>query len=368
MARTTRTTRTPRLTRRSAFWLWAVAFLIGFVLTGLDIGVNAAVFPDGALVGLLVLLPVLLAGYWFFRRLHPIRSHPRGYALLMIGWGAFSAGGIAGIPNGSLLNIVKKLAGADLADRWGIAIAAPIDEETLKLIGVVLLALMAPQAIRGPLDGFAYGALIGFGFAVLEDYSYVFITITQKGAVQAGSAAVTSLVGRVALDLWFTHWAFTAVSGAGLGYLIGNRERPLAWRLPVAVGAFLFAVIMHAWWDSPFLAGGGWEVLRRSVILISAVAVYRVARRQYLRCFRNAAVAEVSRGVLTETETEILTHRRRRHRELRSTPHGAPRDLLIELRTAELNLIDDDLHDHEAGRALRSEIGRLRSRLEAARS
>jgi RsiW-degrading membrane proteinase PrsW (M82 family) len=364
-----RGTEMPRLRRRSAFWLWVVVFLVGFILTGIEFGLLAAVFPDSALVGL-VLLPVLLAGYCFFRRLHPIRSHPRGYALLMIGWGAFSATGIAVIANTALGDIVKKMAGLDIAGRWGAAIVAPVDEEILKLIGVVLLALMAPQAIRGPLDGFVYGALVGFGLEVLEDYRYVFTAIVQTGAVQPVPAALTSLGARGG-TLWFTHWAWTAVSGAGLGYLIGNRERPLAWRLLVAAGAFVLAVIMHAWWDSPLLAGGKWGLVwlfaKLPVTLIIAVVVYRLARRHYLRRFRDAAEAEVSRGVLTEPETEILTHRRRRRRERRRTPRGAPRDLLTELRTAELNLIDDDLHAPEAGPALRSEIGRLRSRLEAAR-
>ncbi|GAA4634409.1 hypothetical protein GCM10023196_075830 [Actinoallomurus vinaceus] len=362
-----RTTWTPQLTRRPAFWLWAVVFLIGLILTGRDMGPKSVVFPGSALVGLLVLLPVLLAGYWFFRRLHPIRSHPRRYALLMVGWGAFCAAGIAGYPNDALGDVVKKLGGLDLAGRWGDAVVAPVDEETLKLLGVVLLALMAPRAIRGTLDGFAYGALVGFGFEVLEDYSYVFIGIEQTGAVRPVPAALDSLGGRVGLSIWFTHWAFTAVSGAGLGYLIGNRGRPLAWRLLVAIGAFLLAMVMHAWWDSP-MAGGPWKIVVGPTILIIAVVVYRVARRHYLRRFRDAAEAEVRCGVLTEVETEILTHRRRRRRERRSTPHGAPRDLLTELRTAELSLIDGDLHGPDGGTALRSEIGRLRSRLETARS
>jgi RsiW-degrading membrane proteinase PrsW (M82 family) len=362
----TRMTRVPRLTRRSAFWLWAVVCLLGALMVELALERQVLIFPEGARLGLIVLIPLLLAGFWYFRRLHPIRSHPRGYALLMTAWGVFAAFGVALTANEAFNGIISKTTGLSFADRWEAAITAPIDEEILKLTGVALLALMAPRAIRGPLDGFAYGALVGFGFEIVEDFFYIFNAIVQNGAVDSTSSAIVSLIARVGYSLWWGHWAMTAVSGAGLGYLVGATGRPLARRLLVAAGAFLLAVAMHAWWDSPLLSGRLWGMLAKGlVILIIAVVVYRVARRRYLARFRDAAAAEADRGVLTAAETEVLAHRRRRRRECRRTPRGTPRRLLTDLRSAEMHLIDEDLKDLGARADLRTDVVDLRSRLEA---
>lgn len=362
----THTTKVLPLTRRSAFWLWAVLCLLGALMAVRTLAPDIMAFFDGALVGLLVLGPVLLAGFWFFRRLHPIRSHPRSYALLMTAWGLFTVPSVALVANEAFSGIITKTGGLSFADQWGAAISAPITEEILKLTGVALLALMAPQAIRGPLDGFAYGALVGFGFEVAEDYLYVFNTIVQNGAVHSTSSALSSLIARVG-SLWWGHWAMAAVAGAGLGYLAGTTGRPLARRLLVAASALLLAMAMHAWWDFPQLAGGARSLARGPAILAIAVIVYRVARRQYLARFRDAAAAEADRGVLTTAETEILTDRRRRRRERRHTPRGTPRQLLTDLRSAELNLIDKDLNDPGASADLRTDVGDLRSRLETIR-
>lgn len=362
----THTTKVSRLTPRSAFWLWAVFCLLGALMGILTLTPYVLVFFGGALVGALVLISVLLAGFWYFRRLHPVRSHPRSHALLITAWGLFAVPGVALIANEAFGGILTQMAGLSFADRWGAAISAPIVEETLKLAGVALLALMVPQAIRGPLDGFAYGALAGFGFEIAENYLYVFNTIVAHGAVHSTVSVLDSLIGRVG-TIWWGHWAMGAVAGAGLGYLVGVTGRPLARRLLVAVGAFVLTMAMHAWWDFPLLAGGTWVWARGPAILVIAVVVYRVARRRYLDRFRSAAAAEADRGVLTAAETEILTDRRRRRRERRRTPGGTPRRLLTDLRSAELDLIDTDLNDPGSSADLRTDVGDLRSRLEATR-
>jgi RsiW-degrading membrane proteinase PrsW (M82 family) len=364
----TQTTKVSRPTRRSAFWLWAAVCLACALMLGVTLGPPTLMFFDGARLGLLVLIPVLLAGFWYFRRLNPIRSYPRSHALLMTAWGVFAALGMAIPVNQAVESIIRKATGLGFADRWADTMTAPIDEELLKLTGVVLLALMAPRAIRGPLDGFVYGALVGFGCQVAEDYLYVFNAITANGAVHPTSSALGVLALRVGYSTWWSHWAMTAVSGAGLGYLIGETGRPLTRRLLVAAGAFLLALVMHAWQDSPVLSDDLWGMLVKGPpVLIIAVVVYRAARRRYLARFRDAAAAEADRGVLTAAETEVLAHRRNRRRERRRTPRGTRRRLLTDLRSAELNLIDEDLNGPGASTDLRSDVVDLRSRLETMR-
>ena len=72
---------------------------------------------------------------------------------------------------------VGKTAGPGFNSVWGASIAAPVNEEILKLLGVAALALMAPSAVRGALDGWGYGALSGLGFQFAENFLYVLNTI-----------------------------------------------------------------------------------------------------------------------------------------------------------------------------------------------
>src|SRR5262249_22775326 len=162
-------------------------------------------FPAGAAVGLGLLAPILVGGVLLFRWLHPVRSRAWSYALIAVTWGLTAAFGVAFAANTALLGIIAQTAGLAFSDPWGAAVAAPVDEETAKLAGVVLLALMAPRAIRGPLDGFGYGALVGVGFQVIEDFLYVFNTIVLTGAVHSVSAAAGSFFVRVVFGAWWSH-------------------------------------------------------------------------------------------------------------------------------------------------------------------
>jgi RsiW-degrading membrane proteinase PrsW (M82 family) len=349
--------------RQPGFWLWLPACLLGALLMGQELRPAMGAFPGGAAAGLLMLFPVLVFGFWFFRRLHPARSRPKPYALFATVWGATAACGVALIANTAFIGILDKTVGLKITDSWGAAIAAPVDEETLKLLGVAVLVLLAPRAIRGSLDGYGYGALVGVGFQVIEDFLYVFNTIVLTGATMDVGAAFGSFFARVVFGAWWSHWTFTAVSGAGLGYLTGRTDRRLPGRVLVALAGYLLAMAMHCWWNSPFLEGGLLiNMVKGLPLLVGAVLLYRVLRHRYLGRFRQVAGAEVRNGVLLSGEDEFLTHRKWRRAERRWMSSGESYDLVTRLRRAQLDLIDSDLSGEAAPR-LRTEIAGLRARL-----
>ncbi|TYK47706.1 PrsW family intramembrane metalloprotease [Actinomadura decatromicini] len=352
------------LTRRPAFWLWAAVCLIGgwIAITGLDAAVRA--FPAGAVAGAALLTPTLMIGVWALRRLHPVRTRPIGYSLVAVAWGAFAAFGLALPANAAFQAVLSKTAGPGFNSEWGAAIAAPVNEETLKLLGVLTLALMAPTSIRGPLDGWGYGALTGLGFQIAENFLYVLNTIVLTGATQDLHAAFFSFGGRVIGGAWWSHWAMTAVAGAGLGCLLGRATRTTA---VLAAGAFVLAMALHAWWDAPILVGLGMLVLKGLPILLAAVVTYRLARRRYLTHFRRTAYAETVRGVFVPGEGHVLAHRKWRRKERWDVPAGEPRRLLARLRATELELIEDGLggleHDPRTADLLRDDVRDLRRHL-----
>lgn len=356
------------LLRRPAFWLWAVLCLVGLGLVLYTLLPQMAAFPGGAAVGFVLLGPVLVGGVLFFRWLHPVRSHPWAYTLIAVGWGLTAAFAVAFAANTSLLRIIAKTAGLTFSDRWGAAVAAPVDEETAKLAGVLLLALMVPKAVRGPLDGFGYGALVGVGFQLIEDFLYVFNTIVLTGAVHSVSAAAGSFFVRVVFGAWWSHWTFTCVSGAALGYLMGRTDRPMTVRLGVAFAGYLTAMVMHAWFNSPVLGANAiMMVIKGLPLLAIAVVVYRWVRRRYLARFREVAQAEIELGVLQPGEEEFLLRRSRRRAERRLLPPGEPRFLARRLRMAQLDLLDDDMAGTErepmVAERLRHDVVNLRGLL-----
>ena len=58
-------------------------------------------------------------------------------------WGALVATSAAAQANTALLKMLSWAASADFTLRWGAAVVAPPTEETLKVLGVVVLVLIA---------------------------------------------------------------------------------------------------------------------------------------------------------------------------------------------------------------------------------
>ena len=355
------------MTRRPAFWLWAAACPIGALIAFHGIGTQVAAFRTGAIIGFVLLAPSLAAGVWLLRRLHPVRSHPLRYALVAVAWGGLAAFGMALPSNSAFQAVLGKTAGPGFTAVWGASITAPVDEEILKLLGVAVLALMAPAAVRGPLDGWGYGALTGLGFQFAENFLYVLNTIVLTGATQDANAAFFSFGSRVVGGAWWSHWAMTAVGGAGLGCLLGRASRTSA---AVAAGALLLAMALHSWWDAPVLPGVLLLPVKGAPILLAAVAAYRLARHRYLSHFRRTVHAETANGVLVPGEGHVLAFRKWRRKERWDVPAGEPRRLLARLRADQLELIEDGLGGLEpdplAADRLRAGIRIVRHRLGAA--
>ncbi len=68
----------------------------------------------------------------------------------------------------------------------------------------------------------------------------------------------------------------TAVAGAGLGYAVGRTDRPMGSRVTVAVTAWVVAMLMHAWWDSPLLPDSTFA--KGIPLLVIAIVVFIAAR------------------------------------------------------------------------------------------
>jgi protease PrsW len=170
--------------REPAFYVYIALVAYGLVHTVTQQNVLRTVSPGGwllswALLTPLYSLPIVVAVIW-------LDLYEREPASLMLGallWGAVVATTIASRANDGWLAVISHVANPVFAVRWGPSITAPFDEELAKFLGVVAIYQIARSEIDDLMDGFVYGALVGLGFAIVED---VFYFIAVYGGSTAG--------------------------------------------------------------------------------------------------------------------------------------------------------------------------------------
>ncbi|MDA2804294.1 PrsW family intramembrane metalloprotease [Nocardiopsis suaedae] len=303
----------------------AVVFVAACALGGAalvnGLGPMVAAFPAETLLAAVVLAAVSAVGVAVLLRLRPIRPPDGASAAAAVVWGGVAATGCALIANDALNAVWSKSGGTAFAAQWGAALTAPVNEEAVKTAGVVLIAVALPSALRGPVDGLILGALTGLGFQTVENVIYALNSVVAGGATDGALSVAQSLVLRVGVTGLGTHWAMTAIAGAGVGLLAAAQWHPNARRAWAATLAVASAVALHGFFDAPVLNGtvAGLAV-KTSLPFVCVVAVYVAARRSYVRRVRGALVVEGERVGLPRAEALALSSRRGRRAALRQVP------------------------------------------------
>lgn len=156
-------------------------------------------------------------------------------------WGAIIAIPFALFIERRVDNLLSDLLGPNTSDVVRSAfqgLNAGITEETIKGLGLLLLFLILRDEFDNVTDGIVYGALIGAGFAMVENFRYFAVDFKQF--------PVFLIVYRIVLG-WLGHSTFTACFGAALGYV---RHTRLRWRqIVIPLIGFLIAVGLHSFFD-----------------------------------------------------------------------------------------------------------------------
>ena len=276
---------------RAAFWVFWLIVAAGAhaAVTNLSFGwrVMPVSFAAGLIAWTLYTLPVL----WLFRRLDLFRGQSASPFVMAFLWGGLAATYLAIAGNAAVFGILAKLVEPGFV--WGAAIAGPSNEEPLKLIGVILLVLIAPARFRSIAVVMALGAMVGLGFQVVEDFFYtVHGALNHPNANQIEPVAQNMILRGLFSGLW-SHTAYTTVASFGVGYFVARPGEALARRVLVAAAALFVAWALHAFWNSPLLGslleGAGapgiaaFFLLKGVPTLIAVVLLWRVARRESAR-------------------------------------------------------------------------------------
>ena len=229
----------------------AIAILI-FLLGG----------PAGALIATLLAalsFPLMILICFWLDRYEP---EPARYRLTALGWGAVAAVALSFVGE-------QLLFGLPGANQYvNTAIAAPLIEESAKGLFLVGIVVFRRAEVHGLLDGIIYGALVGIGFAFVEDILY------YLGSLQSGQLGLTFFLRGIMGP--FAHPLFTAATGLGIGIAVSTR-RP-AVRVVAPILGFVAAVLMHAIWNgSTFFGANGFLIAYGAIMLPLLVVILAVA-------------------------------------------------------------------------------------------
>ena len=334
--------------RLPAFWLYTVVVGLTGVVAIAEQNLFREISPGGWALswGLVILYAAPVAVLIYLLDLY--EREPISLLLAAFVWGAVAATTLSAIGNTGWGIVVARLGGPEFASRWTAAITAPFVEETLKGIGVVLIAR---DEVDDVMDGFVYGALCGLGFAVVED---VFYFIAVFGGDVGG--VLRGFFVRVIASGLYSHVLYTGLVGMAVGIVTTRRDdRPLGTRLRPAALLVAAAVVGHFSWNSPILDffpaqpwdGAEWFLIPVATavkglpLLLFVVLAIRLAHARERRWLHETLSSELDTDSITPRELAILEHPRRRllaRRALRRRAGERAADLLKRLQREQVNL------------------------------
>ncbi|MEO7061785.1 MAG: PrsW family intramembrane metalloprotease [Lapillicoccus sp.] len=233
-------TQRPNRRRLTLYGIMVVGFLLcwGVLIfefgsgLGLRTTVLAALF---AAIPLFVVVPTYL---WVDR----YEAEPVRFLLFGFAWGALCAA-VGALFLNTFFSLALRLAGNENADTLSAVISAPVVEEGLKGLGILLIIVLRRRQFDGVIDGIVYAGMIGAGFAFSENILYL-----GRIYQEYGGAGLTQLFFLRCVMGPFAHPLFTAMTGIGLGLAV-SVMRTRATQVIAGLAGYLGAMILHAVWN-----------------------------------------------------------------------------------------------------------------------
>jgi protease PrsW len=328
--------------REPAFWLYLVLLAsTAVVAVGQQRELLAAAPAAWALSWALLALYLLpMAALVYLLDLY--EREPPSLVVAALLYGAVCATTLAGAANGGWAAVLARLTGPDFAARWSAALTAPWTEELVKGCGVVLIYLIASAELDDIMDGFVYGAMVGLGFAVVEDVLYFVLPGGDAGGVLGGFFV------RVIASGLYGHVLYSGLVGIGIAWFVTRRgDSGPARRAAVAGAISALAVAAHFLWNSPWLnlfpdtrTLGPRELaqvllattVKGAPFLAVLVVLVALARRREAHWLGVAVAGEVGGPGIEPAELAVLQDPRRRRRARRAMRRAHGRRAAARLR------------------------------------
>lgn len=217
-------------------------------------------------------------------------------------WGAIVAAGSAFAINSLLGLEIYLFTGSENASNLTTAsLIAPVVEESLKGLAVLIVFWVFHQEFDSLLDGILYAAIVALGFAATENTFYIY---TQGFQVDGLPGILFIAFVRVVLVGW-QHPFFTAFTGIGLAIARLNRSALIKIGAPVL--GWLAAVFTHSLHNTlATLLNGGPGLLFGTALdwsgwlAMFAFTLWALSRER--GWIRNQLREELERGLITAAQ------------------------------------------------------------------
>ena len=276
------------------------------LLESLDSSGHSAVPFLIALPLALLPVPFLIAVVLLLDRLEP---EPGANLVFAFAWGAGIAALLAAVINtAGLIFITQPTLGKSTGEYVSATFGAPLVEESLK--GSVLLWLLwrRRQEFDGPTDGIIYAAMVGLGFAMMENIGY-YISALARPAVGGVPLLGATFVFRGVLAP-LAHPTFTSMTGIGVAYAATHRRG--GWAVGLGLAG---AMVLHGLWNGLTVFGLSGLVLAYGLlacVLVVLIAVVVADRRRIVRLIRRFLPGYLGTGLITGAELRMLCTLRER--------------------------------------------------------
>lgn len=258
---------------------------------------------------LLALIPLsIVVGFLFL--IDRWEPEPWKTKLALFVWGAGVATLSSGILNTALgTNLAYNLGDLDTASALSATFVAPLVEETLKGIGVVIVVIVRRTNINSVLDGVVYAGFSAAGFMFTEDILY----FLREEAT--GTASLLFVVAIRGLMSPFVHAMATSMTGIGLALAVLRFKR--GWSKAGIVLLFWFlAMLIHFAWNGSSSLGPARFLMLYLVIQVPGFVLWTtllvLASRKEAAKIRKGLIPYVRTGWVLPGEVTMATDMRAR--------------------------------------------------------
>jgi len=269
------------------------------------------------IVPLAIVVSVLL----FIDRFEP---EPLGMKLAALAWG----GGVSiffGIMGNEYVQYsVTEQTGDEVQGMiFSVVVGAPVVEELLKGLGVLVIVWARRTHISSAIDGLVYAGFAACGFLVVEDFTYFVRAVLTDGDLGQ------MFFQRVVMGV-FGHVMYTSCMGWATGWAVTRARSAAAGCGAVALGWFT-GMLLHATWNGTAVLSGGDEELFYTFYMFIHIPLFllwflfiALAMKRERRDAAAGLMPYVAQGWIIPAEIQMVCDPRSRRAALAWASNGGP--------------------------------------------
>ena len=269
----------------------------------------------------IVPLAIVVSLLLFIDRFEP---EPLGMKLAALAWGGGVSVFFAIMGNEYVQYSVTEQTGDEVQGIvFSVVVGAPVVEELLKGLGVLVIVWARRTHISSAIDGLVYAGFAACGFLVVEDFTYFVRAVLTDGDL--GQLFFQRVVMGV-----FGHVMYTSCMGWATGWAVTRARSAAAGCGAVALGWFT-GMVLHATWNGTAVLSGGDEELFYTFYMFIHIPLFllwflfiALAMKRERRDAAAGLMPYVAQGWIIPAEIQMVCDPRSRRAALAWASNGGP--------------------------------------------